>query len=172
MDVGDDSSDILLGVLRPSYVSGMGSDPECENFCPEDIRNRTSCHTERKALADLEANLTSDQLEGTTLNLRGDYPPCPNCHRAMHDFARRNNMTINYSYPRTGRANTVSYGGEAPMGNTAAARRLLRGYEMSERAGGSAEPSSLNASSRYEFDSWSRATTAYRTGRSNPSRTR
>jgi RHS repeat-associated protein len=172
MDVGEDSSEVLREVLRSSYVSGMGSDPEAESFCPRDLRNRTSCHTERKALADLEANLTSEQLEGTTLNLRGDYPPCPNCHRAMHDFARRNNMTINYSYPRTGPANTIAYGGEVPMGNTAAARRLLRAYEMEERSGRSAEQSSLNASERYEFDSWSNATTGYRAGRSNPNRRR
>jgi hypothetical protein len=30
--------------------------------------------------------------------MEGQLPPCPQCHRAMHDFAQRHGTTINYNY--------------------------------------------------------------------------
>jgi len=160
------STDLSGHLSRDSYLSGMGREEEDENFCPEEIRNRASCHTERKVLHDIEnSGLSADELRGSTLNMRGDYPPCPNCHRAMHDFARRNGMTINYTYPRSGEANTITYGGANPRGSTPAARGLVGAYGMEGRTGGTDPPSSLNPADRYGFTNWSGATSAYRTER-------
>jgi hypothetical protein len=159
-------TDLSGHLSRDSYLSGMGRDEDDENFCPDEIRNRSTCHTERKVLHDIEsAGLTRDDLAGSTLNMRGDYPPCPNCHRAMHDFARRNGMTINYTYPRSGAGNTVTYGGTNPRGSTPAARGLVSAYGMEGRTGGTEPASSLNPADRYGFRDWSGATSAYRTER-------
>ncbi len=159
-DVADQSG------IRDHYVSGMNSDDEADNFCPDPIRNRSTCHTERKLLHDLEENYDREDLAGTTLNLRGEYPPCPNCHRAMMDFARRNNMTINYSYGPGGvdtpGAHTVTYSGGGASGNSTRSRDLVDAYSTRRTGASDRGASSLNPAERYEFEDWDGASTEYR----------
>ena len=157
------------GIIRNQYTSGLNPDINAPNYCPPDVRNRSNCHTERKMLSDLENS--GANLNGTNLHVRGDYPPCPNCHRAMHDFAQRHGMTIQYSYPRTGPsagANTVTYQpGHPPAGDTPRAQALVSAYGMHDRPGGE-PPSHLNPADRYGFNNWNNATATYRDQRDNP----
>ena len=58
--------------------------------------------TEAKAIRDCEGRFSRDQLEGGTLVIKGDQPPCTSCRGRMEDFAARNRCNVEYTYPRTG----------------------------------------------------------------------
>ncbi|MGE3673466.1 MAG: RHS repeat-associated core domain-containing protein, partial [Polyangiaceae bacterium] len=66
------------------------------------LRYRCS-DTEAKIIRDLEAAAERGEvdLEGGTLNITGELPPCSSCDRRMQEFAERHNCTVNYNW--TGR---------------------------------------------------------------------
>lgn len=86
----------------------------------QDPRN----HTERQILRDLAG---TGQANGATVNISGQLPPCPQCHRAMQAFAQNHGTTIKYTY----NGNTVTYApGQAPAGTPGAANTLVGAYGM------------------------------------------
>jgi hypothetical protein len=109
----------------------MGTQPPPNGIpCPDCLASQARCHTERQLLHHLENNpSTRARLPGSTIDMTGELPPCPQCHRAMHDFAQRHNCTINYTYPGGGTV-TYSPGNQpsAPAGTHAHA--LLHGGSL------------------------------------------
>ena len=49
------------------------------------------------------------------MELGGQRPPCPRCHRAMQEFAARHNSTVRYNYPVN---NQVTYDGGLPRNSS------------------------------------------------------
>lgn len=94
------------GTIPNPWESTMGTQPHGLE-CPDCLASQSRCHTERQLLHHLENNpSTRGRLNGSRLDMTGELPPCPQCHRAMHDFAQRHNATITYTYPGGG---TVTY---------------------------------------------------------------
>lgn len=58
--------------------------------------------TEARAIRDVEGKFTKEQLQGGTLKITGELPPCRSCRGRMEDFAARNNCNVEYHYPLTG----------------------------------------------------------------------
>ncbi len=71
-------------------------------------RNSSNAHSEQNALEWAETNFAEDELKGSQMDLGGEYPPCPRCHKAMQEFAARNKSTVEYSWPVN---NKVKYDG-------------------------------------------------------------
>lgn len=66
-------------------------------------------HSEQNALEWAEQTLgPRGLLPNSHMHLGGQRPPCPRCHRAMQEFAAKNNCKISYNYPR---GNSVTYDG-------------------------------------------------------------
>jgi hypothetical protein len=112
--------------MPSSWVSTMGVQ-ESGIECPDCLASQSRCHTERQAMHHLESNpATRDRLRGSRLEMNGELPPCPQCHRAMHDFAQRHNCTVTYEYP----GGQITYEpGEQPSPDGAGATALLEGAD-------------------------------------------
>ena len=113
------------GDIPNPWESTMGTQPH-GLACPDCLASQARCHTERQLMHHLENNPeTAARLPGSTVSTNGELPPCPQCHRAMHDFAQRHGCTVEYTYG--GGTITYSPGNQpsAPPGTTAHA--LLHG---------------------------------------------
>lgn len=97
---------------RPQYESGMhdcpGGPPASEN-----LRSRARCHTEQKFAHDLMQS--GRAFEGEQFQLTGQYPPCPNCHRALQHAADRSGANVDYEWPGPdGEMQRISYRPKTP----------------------------------------------------------
>jgi RHS repeat-associated protein len=111
------------GVYNAGPRPGPNGAPTYPNG--QDPRN----HTERQILSDLQS---TGQAQGAKVNISGQLPPCPQCHRAMQAFAKANGATINYTY----NGNTVTYGpGGATSGSPGDAATLVGAYAMKSTPG-------------------------------------
>ncbi|MBK6519628.1 MAG: hypothetical protein IPG04_37215 [Polyangiaceae bacterium] len=103
----------------PLYESGM--DP-----CPKDLKSRARCHTEQKFAADL----LESGVKGGKYKLQGEYPPCPNCHRALQHAADNSGANITYEWqgpPPDNKKQKITYKPNTPpkgSGNPGGAARL------------------------------------------------
>lgn len=115
------------GYDTPGAISGGG--------VPDALRSQPRAHSERRLLHELESNdEIRGQLNGAELSMNGSLPPCPQCHRAMHDFAQRHGTTVTYNY---GNGQSVTYRpGHQPNATGEHARRLVHG----ENPGGDPVP--------------------------------
>ena len=106
------------GYSTPGAISGNG--------CPPCLQSQPRAHSERRLLHELESNPnTRSQLNGAQLDMTGTRPPCPQCHRAMHDFAQRHGTTVTYNY---GNGQSVTYQpGSQPAANGTHAEQLVHG---------------------------------------------
>jgi RHS repeat-associated protein len=121
-----EGSDEASPDMPGSWVSTMGVQ-ESGIECPDCLASQARCHTERQAMHHLESNpSTRGRLEGSRLAMEGQLPPCPQCHRAMHDFAQRHGAKVTYDYP----GGRITYEpGEQPSPDGAGAEALLGGAE-------------------------------------------
>jgi RHS repeat-associated protein len=161
--VGSDGNS-LKGKTLDSLM-GDGVDPL--------LNNRASCHTERKGLHEVLANNSDDELENAQIKMTGKYPPCPNCHRAMHNFAKGgNNRKVTYSWvDHEGVKQTVTYGKDGPKASSTPekgkklkpdqdrAQQLLDHYKMQETGDDSKySKEQLNAQKdakdKWKYDKW------------------
>lgn len=139
------------------FVSGMGAD------CPDPLRSRARCHTERK-LDHVLREANPNGAPGGRLSVTGELPPCPNCHRAMQRLAddmrgsdpNAEPFEIEYNY-NGGQSVTYSSGSSPEFTDSA----LGSAYAMSptERTDSQGQPFG------YEYDSWSGAQGGYSTGK-------
>ena len=102
-----------------------------------DIPSDKLTHTERKLLRALhEGGISGDELKQTEMKLKGEYPPCPNCHRAMHNFANKDKhkgMKIDYSWTDNDGTHTITYPVQSGQRTgDAKTDRLLDAYDMKE----------------------------------------
>ena len=111
-----------------SYQSGPRPPPDTQFPNPQNPNN----NTERQFIRDCQnyqAQHGPNSLQGTTATLNGQYPPCPQCHRALRAMADKSGMAINYNY----NGNTIHYGpgtgaigsGGPPTGTGAGATALV-----------------------------------------------
>jgi RHS repeat-associated protein len=100
-----------------SYLSGQRPEPDLQSANP---RRDSNVHTEKQFLRDLDAyNKPKGKLDNTTATLNGQYPPCPQCHKAMRKFAKENNMKIQYTYTGpNGKPQTITYDHGSPPSGT------------------------------------------------------
>lgn len=105
----------------PGMVSGYmtnGTLNNIPNAISEDeqrnTRGKTTCdqahtsHTEQKSLEWANKHLSDEERRGSKMKLGGQFPPCPRCHAAMQEFARKNGSTVEYHFPPD---NKVTYDG-------------------------------------------------------------
>ncbi len=116
--------------------SGM-DEKKYPNLCSE-----AKCHTERKGIAELLGGQSSDgrknKLKKANVALKGQFPPCSNCHRAMQRFAKDNEMeSMSYEWEDENKVvQRITYPeerGVAPTGDKAKA--LKEAYKMDEESG-------------------------------------
>ncbi|WP_437972187.1 RHS repeat-associated core domain-containing protein [Sorangium sp. So ce260] len=137
---------------RTSYESGMGPD------CPKALKSQAKCHTERKLAHDLkQLEKSGVKLEGGKIVVKGQYPPCMNCHRAMHALAQKHGVELEYQWKQgkggKGPLNSMTYSkgsNPAPSGDKAEA--LAKAYGMSR---------DKNRPDGYKFDSYKKARKEY-----------
>jgi len=133
-----------------TYESGM------EN-CPKDLQSRARCHTEQKLAHDmLEYNKQRPgALKGTTIKASGQYPPCPNCHRALAMAAKETGAKVEYEWDSPNGRQKLTYDGKpgpggakqvAIHGEGTDAKNLNKAYAMTE------DSSKRNG---FAFDNWS-----------------
>jgi RHS repeat-associated protein len=131
------------------YASGM------EN-CPKDLQSRARCHTEQKLAHDmLEYNKRRPgALKGTTIKATGQYPPCPNCHRALAMAAKETGAKVEYEWDSPNGRQKMTYDGTpgpggakqvAIQGTGTDAKSLNKAYAMTE------DSSKRNG---FAFDNW------------------
>lgn len=135
------------------YNAGpRGTPPDYPNG--QDPRN----HTERQILEDLQK---SGKAKGAKVNISGQLPPCPQCHRAMQAFAQKNGTTINYTY----NGNTVTYApGKSPSGNTPDSNALMNAYAMKPNSGAKNTATEADPGSDgypYSYQNYSNAWSTY-----------
>ncbi|WP_437288310.1 RHS repeat-associated core domain-containing protein [Sorangium sp. So ce406] len=120
------------GQRRP--LPGMGQNyPSGYAGMPDYLRSQARAHSERRMLHDLQQIANSGQsLEGANVRVRGQYPPCPNCHRAMRAFAQQHNMNIQYDWEHpAGTTNSARYSGSSePQFSGPQGERLRDAYRM------------------------------------------
>ena len=168
----EDADGEAIAVPNP-WESTMGRQPAPNGRrCPPSLQSQTRCHTERQVLHYLENNVDHSRLEGATLRMTGELPPCPQCHKAMHDFAQRHGTTIQYDYPGgrvTYRPGAQPAAGANADGERAGAESLLAGYgDMDGYMHTPGRPyrhnrgghTTQSASARYAFEGSPRATYA------------
>lgn len=112
--------------LGQSYPSGFGG-------MPDYLRSQARSHSERRLLHDLQQIANSGQsLQGANVRVRGQYPPCPNCHRAVRAFAQQHSMSIQYEWEHPeGTMNSVRYSGSSePQFSGPQGERLRNDYRM------------------------------------------
>jgi RHS repeat-associated protein len=114
------------GALEPGFVSGWAEDPNFPERENTEHRNRTTCHTERKAMEWAEANFSQEELDGARMSLEGRYPPCPQCHKHMMEFSKRG-CRVDYSWPVNNRLR-YGGGGASNPGGTNNGTALLDAY--------------------------------------------
>ena len=88
-----------------SYQSGQRPPPDTQYANPQNPNN----NTERQFIRDCQtyqAQNGPNSLRGTTATLNGQYPPCPQCHRALRAMADQSGMAVNYSW----NGQTIHYG--------------------------------------------------------------
>jgi RHS repeat-associated protein len=90
----------------PQYESGM-------HDCPTELQSRARCHTEQKFAHDLIAS--GRKHAGKNFELTGEYPPCPNCHRALQHAADQSGANVDYQWEGPdGEMQTISYRPKKP----------------------------------------------------------
>lgn len=139
-----------------TFVSGMGPD------CPDPLRSRARCHTERKLAHTLrEAN--PNGAPGGRITVQGELPPCPNCHRAMQRLAddmrgsdpNADPFEIEYQYgPDHSESVTYSSGSSPSFTDS----DLETAYAMTPTA----RTDSHGEPFGYEYTSWSNAQKGYK----------
>jgi RHS repeat-associated protein len=146
----DDNNENLAGQLFKSQIS---------DETPETLRNRALCHTERQLLYGLGAKGNVGRLDGAKVELEGEYPPCPNCHRAMHNFAKENGTELSYEWEKDGKTQKITYPvpDDPAVPNTTGddAKRLQDVYRLSEREDG------REITQNYKFDEHKQASQEY-----------
>jgi RHS repeat-associated protein len=117
-----------------------------------------SVHTERQFLRDAERYQRQngpDSLNGAQANLHGQYPPCPQCHKAMRQFADQSGMHINYSWPGPPPSNapqSIQYTPGIPPQGTGAGGRALVGTGSANSQGAYAMSPTGNPNAPYSWD--------------------
>jgi RHS repeat-associated protein len=97
------------GEATPGFTSGFGS-VGAANFIPgmegstappRRTQNDTQAnsHTEMHATEWAEHHLDANELEGSTMHLGGQHPPCAMCSRRMQRFAANHGATVEYNWP-------------------------------------------------------------------------
>jgi RHS repeat-associated protein len=86
--------------------------------------NQSIAHTEQNAIEWAETRF-GGRLQGSKMNLGGDYPPCPRCHRAMQEFAARHGAKVDYNWPQNNRLN---YDGTKLSSDTPTRRAASTGH--------------------------------------------
>jgi RHS repeat-associated protein len=126
---------------RGEYPSGMRSKKGGGNDrnCPKELNNRAECHSERKLLNDLEharkAHAAKPENKdvplGGKVTANGQYPPCPQCHRAMLKFAQENGTKITYKWGSGKEEQAITYAPEGkPAFDGKSAKKLEKGYTL------------------------------------------
>ncbi len=112
--------------IRQSDVPGMTAGEEYssgyDSFDDSFFQTQSRAHSERAVLARLQDIRTQGEaagrgnvLRGRNVTMRGEKPPCVNCHRAMHAFAQQNQMgSIRYEFPADTGASSVTYSSGQP----------------------------------------------------------
>lgn len=77
-----------------------------QKACGSDFNTDRTSDTEAKITRDRMGN--SPDHEGGKLDIKGQQPPCPHCHKKMKEWASNNKATVNYSYPKNSK-NTITY---------------------------------------------------------------
>ena len=109
----------------PFYRSGRGPNMPDQLACVRGADART--HSEQQFAHDLISQRGNQQGAGTTHNLGGTYPPCPNCHGAMMRAARETGATINYSLTQNGETQSIRYTGAGAQATSGALANHLAG---------------------------------------------
>lgn len=166
------------GAARPHSTSPVGPDTAgngtaydsgFHGFGPQgpatavgsDLGSRGRCHTEQRFAADLQA--TGTQFSGEQFNLHGNYPPCPNCHRALQNAANSSGANVDYhwDHPVHG-PQTIQYRPNQPPAGVGSSAQRLTGvpggapgaYAMQQ------DPTRRN---NHAYGNWGTANTAYTT---------
>ncbi|HMA97137.1 MAG TPA: RHS repeat-associated core domain-containing protein [Polyangiaceae bacterium] len=130
-DVTDDSQ----GVRLQGMTVRSGTVDDHQMLSRETLKADSSTHTERKLMHAL-GGVKEGDLEGAQVELEGEFPPCRQCHRAMHHFAEKNGMDMKYSWRGAdGKMKSVTYpvSGEGQKQGDGDAAKLLRSYDLQER---------------------------------------
>lgn len=81
--------------------------------CPPELATQSKCHTEQKfahALIKAKQNGTLGDDEDNFV-LRGDYPPCPNCHAALMRASKETGKKIEYTWKTKDGEQRIKYDG-------------------------------------------------------------
>jgi RHS repeat-associated protein len=137
----------------PEYESGM-------HDCPAELQSRARCHTEQKFAHDLIA--TGRRHAGQDFELTGQYPPCPNCHRALQHAADRSGANIDYQWEGpNGEMQSITYRpNRPPRGSGTQAEQLVSADGRSGAYHMTADDSRRNG---YRYDSYGTASSTYST---------
>jgi RHS repeat-associated protein len=137
----------------PQYESGM-------HDCPTSLQSRARCHTEQKFAHDLIA--TGRDHEGEDFELTGQYPPCPNCHRALQHAADRSGANIDYQWEGPdGEMQTLSYRPQTPpCGSGSQAEQLCSADGSS---GAYLMEEDTDRRNGYRYDNYGTASSTYST---------
>lgn len=93
--------------------------------CPPQLDNQASCHTEQKFADDLIKwnRETEGGAKGKKFKLKGELPPCPNCHGAMMRAAQETGAELSYEWEQPkGTKNKMTYKGDADRNVKVSAR--------------------------------------------------
>ena len=143
------------GSFTKQYQSGM--DPKY----PPELNTRATCHTERKFLQDLK----DKKKKGGKAKCKGQYPPCPNCHRAMQKHADESGTGITYEWKtKDGKKQSITYkAGKPPTGKGDSATTLTGTKDKKGAYAMSATHDDPNI--KYKFDDWDKASKGYKKGK-------
>jgi len=142
---------ISEGDFFNSGYSGLIND---QGDCPSDLKSQAKAHSERKFDHVLRDLYSKEQVEsGAEVALKGQLPPCRNCHRTMQKLADDTGVAITYRYG----TESVTYQGGAngqPGQTTFSDTQFGADYSMRripENASGYT----------YAFEDWNAAGRAY-----------
>ncbi len=150
---GFDPSDLAAGDFFNSGFSGLKND---QGDCPAHLQSQARSHSERKFDEVVrQAHENGRITHPAQVTLKGELPPCRNCHRTMQKLADDTGVTVQYQYG----SDSVTYSGSgdgSPGTTTFTDSALATGYAMN--------PIPENASGyTYQFANWGTAGTAYST---------
>lgn len=122
-------ANVPMNAMPARAQSHLVTDPSTGQPTPASRSRACASAFATNRCSDTEAKITRDRLgnlppnqRGGHLNINGELPPCPRCHRRMQQWANDNNATVTYNWPRPGNGNTVTFTPHAaPTGNTPAA---------------------------------------------------
>lgn len=98
-------------------ATGQPTPASRSRACASAFATNRCSDTEAKITRDRLGNLPPHQQRGH-LNVNGELPPCPRCHRRMQQWANDNNATATYNWPRPGNGNSVTFSPHAaPTGS-------------------------------------------------------